>query len=133
MQIVWNGLMIDESGRILLLKRSNYTKMFPHHWTVPGGRWDPWETPEQVATREVKEETWLDFTPTKLYFDHIWEHSGKPLHSHRFLWIYSGDINVDTNEADGYAWYSYEETQNLKIAFTHADTIKKLYEDWLLK
>jgi hypothetical protein len=32
------GIIIDDMNRILLLKRSNYTKAFPHHWTMPGGR-----------------------------------------------------------------------------------------------
>jgi len=107
--------------------------MFPHHWTVPGGRWDPWETKEEVVIREVKEETGLDFIPTEVYWEHISEHSWEQLQSNRFLWTYSWEINIDSEEADGYAWYTYEETQSLKIAFTHWETIEKLYKDWILK
>lgn len=56
-----------------MIKRSAYTKAFPGHWGMPGGRADGDETPEQAVVREVKEETGLSFQPEKL----VWGGSGK--------------------------------------------------------
>jgi ADP-ribose pyrophosphatase YjhB (NUDIX family) len=48
----------DEHGRLLMILRG-------HHpgkglWSIPGGRIEPGETPEQAVIREVREETGLE-------------------------------------------------------------------------
>ena len=46
------GVVVDGSGRILLVHRPRYDD-----WTFPKGKLDPGETIEQCALREVAEET----------------------------------------------------------------------------
>lgn len=132
MRLAWTWIIIDENKRILLLKRSNYTSAFPYHWTMPWWRWEKWEITEEIAIREVKEETNLDFIPSKLYNEYKVENSWEMTHSHRYLWTYSWKIDIQTDEADWYAWYTYEETKNLKIAFNYADIIEMLHKDNLI-
>ena len=128
MRLGWIWVIIDSEKRILLLKRSNYTKAFPLAWTLPWWRWKKWETPEEITIREVKEETWLDFIPKKLF------HKSENMNSweNRFLWSFSWKIKIQ-EEADWYAWYTYEETKKLQIAFDYVDVLKKLYKEWLIK
>lgn len=133
MRPAWTWILIDRYNRILMLKRSNYTKAFPHYWTIPGWRWEPWENPKEIVVREIKEETNLDFTPSSLYETSQQENSWELTHSHRFLWKYEWEIKIQEEEADWYAWYTYEETKNLKIAFDYTEIIEKLYKDWILK
>ena len=48
----------DASGRLLLVRRGR-----PPHagfWSLPGGRIEPGESPEQAVEREVREETGLE-------------------------------------------------------------------------
>jgi 8-oxo-dGTP diphosphatase len=48
----------DAAGRLLLIQRGHD----PHRgrWSLPGGRIEPGESPEQAVVREVREETGLD-------------------------------------------------------------------------
>src|SRR3954452_17334137 len=48
----------DRAGRLLLIRRGHD----PHRgrWSLPGGRIEPGESPEQAIVREVREETGLE-------------------------------------------------------------------------
>lgn len=132
MRIWASGILIRDDKKILLLKRSNYTKAFPFYWWIPWGWWDEWETPEEVVIREVKEESWFDFLPTKLFHNAVIPNNGVNRNVHRFLWTYSWTIQIQEEEADGYGWYSYEETLSLKIAFDYSEILKNLHKEWYL-
>ncbi len=132
MRLTWWWIIIDKDKRILLIKRSNYTKMFPHHWSLPSWRWEEWETPEETVVREVFEEAWLKFEPTKLYMECFMEHSWTKVHSHRYLWNRTWKVNIQDEECDWFAWYTYEETKSLKIAFDYGEMIEKLYDEGII-
>lgn len=99
---------------------------------MPGGRWDKWETPEQIVIREVKEETNLEFIPNKLFQSNLIERAWEKISTNRFLWSFSWIIQVQEEEVDWFAWYTYDETLNLKVAFDYPDILKKLNEEWYL-
>jgi 8-oxo-dGTP diphosphatase len=52
------AVLHDEAGRLLLIRRRHA----PHagSWSLPGGRVEHGETPEQAVEREVREETGLE-------------------------------------------------------------------------
>lgn len=51
---------IVEKGKLLILKRSDYTKQMPGIWELPGGRLEQGEDPLEGVQREVLEETGLE-------------------------------------------------------------------------
>ncbi len=40
---------------------------YPRHWALPGGTWEPYETAEEAAIREMLEETGLSVEYLRLY------------------------------------------------------------------
>ena len=50
-------ILLDEKNRVLMLKRSRYTKKYAKKWDFPGGHLKKNETLESGLKREVKEET----------------------------------------------------------------------------
>jgi 8-oxo-dGTP pyrophosphatase MutT (NUDIX family) len=53
-------ILVDPQGRVLLQLRDDDPRiMFPGYWGITGGAGNPGETPEQIACREVEEETGL--------------------------------------------------------------------------
>ena len=50
-------IIVNDEGQILLVQRGHHPQI--GRWTVPGGRLEPGETPEQAAVREALEETGL--------------------------------------------------------------------------
>ena len=51
------AIITDSAGRLLLIKRGHEPGM--GLWSIPGGRIEPGESPEQAVVREVQEETGL--------------------------------------------------------------------------
>src|SRR5882762_4156953 len=50
------------SNEILLLRRSSIIKFVPAKWCFPGGHVEEYESPDEAAVRETREETGLDFS-----------------------------------------------------------------------
>ncbi|OUI85615.1 NUDIX hydrolase [Acetobacter tropicalis] len=58
------GAAILRDGRLLLVKRRRNPEA--HHWGLPGGKVDPFETVPAAVAREIQEEIGLSITPQAL-------------------------------------------------------------------
>lgn len=62
-----NGVVVDRSGRILLIRRDDILT-----WALPGGALDPGELPPAGVVREVEEETRLQVAVERLTGVYYW-------------------------------------------------------------
>ncbi|MBN2043306.1 MAG: NUDIX hydrolase [Candidatus Aenigmarchaeota archaeon] len=120
--------IILKDNKILLVKRSDYTKTFPKTWACPGGRGDEGETPEQAVVRELKEEVNIDFKPRKLF--KTGKYKDRDLF--RFLGDWSGNIKIQEEEITEYNWFSYEDAIKLDLGFDYKEVIEMLHKEHLI-
>ena len=99
----------DENDRFLILRRSpaDEKQWMPGKWSLPGGHIIIGETPIDGGIREVWEETGLLVKNLKFV-----KKTGMTKTIHLFSTTeYSGDIELDTDENDKYAWASVDELE----------------------
>ena len=127
MKKIWTWIII-ENKRILLIKRKYNKKSNPNFWAFPWWRNESNETMEETAIREVKEEVWLNFIPTKL-FEY---NKNDTIHFHRYLWKYSGNIKIQDEECDWYWWFTYDETNKILISENMKNLLYELHKHKLI-
>lgn len=123
--------IIVKDGNYLITKRSATKKRFPNMWTVPGGKLEtrdytslPKDTTdywynvlEKVLRREVKEEVGLEIENITYVTSLAAVHEGKdPSLVISCMADYkSGDVTLQKEECDDFAWVTLEEAKNYDL------------------
>ena len=136
-EVVITGIIVKDDGsagspepKYLITRRSN-KKRFPGMWTVPGGKLEasdylklPRDTEhywynvlEQTLRREVKEEVGVEIDNIVYVTSLATVHAdGSPSIVISCMADYvSGDIVLQPEESDQYAWVDLEEAQGYKL------------------
>ncbi len=109
------GIVTDKAKRVLLIKR--YLK-----WDAPKGHFEPCETPELCARREIKEECGVDCGDTLAELSpsyHIYKFNGEYYlkKTYWFLFGYNGHGNTIPQEEEGITqadWIDQDSLDNIK-------------------
>lgn len=109
-------IILDRSGRCLLLKRSLNSKGNPGKWDFPGGKVDPGENFDEGLIREVAEETGLNISLKRVLGT---AESESPTAKIVYLFFEgrrkSGSVHLST-EHDDYTWASRRSLPSLDLA-----------------
>lgn len=109
-------LIHPATDRILLGRRRVEPAL--GHWSFPGGRAEPGETPEQTALRELHEETGIRFEPDRhpelRTLVHVTGRSGRLVQLTNFLWtLVEAPEPTLTDELEG-RWFPLSEVAGLR-------------------
>lgn len=123
--------IIVKDGQYLITRRSAAKKRFPGMWTVPGGRMEtsdylqlPKDTEhywynvlERTLRREVKEEVGIDIENVEYVTSLATVHAdGSPSLVISCMADYAGgDVKLNPEESDQYAWVSLDEAKNYAL------------------
>lgn len=111
----YGGAVLDEHGRLLLREVAGHFKGYV--WTLPKGRADPDETPEQTALREVREETGIE---AEIVGQVPGIFSGLESETRYFLMRPLRDHGHHDPETARVGWFQLDEAERLLGLTTHA-------------
>lgn len=133
--------IIVKDGKYLIARRSLNKRRFPGKWTVPGGKMEtndylllPKETKdywynvlERTLKREVKEEVGIDINNIEYVTSLATVHQdGSPSLVISCIADYiNGEVKLQEEEMDEYAWVSLEEVKNY-------DLLDGIYEELIM-
>lgn len=125
-----------DDGRILLLKRSDQEKVYPGHFTFPGGKVEDNDTITEALAREVQEECGLTLSEGIILIKEkaIGRPDGQTSKSLSFLCQVedASNVTIDTNDFTEYRWVNLDELQELQhvgivAEFEKADQIRNAH------
>lgn len=131
------GAIIEKDGKILLVQETK--KVAKGLWNHPAGWIDVGENPLNAVSREVKEETGYDFSPThilgvySLYEKKLKEKFNITPHAIKIIFIgnisknTTGEIADDVSKAE---WFTPEEIYQMDINILRNLDIKKMVKDY---
>ncbi|MBF0594057.1 MAG: NUDIX domain-containing protein [Candidatus Omnitrophica bacterium] len=125
-QVVLRGILKDNTGCYLMVKRSHESKTWPSKWEFPGGKVEPGEHTTSALKREFHEEVALEVAPLQRFMDFTYERPQGNVEYKIFLVEkVSGEVAISA-EHDEFGWFSIEEMMKLDVSPPLVDVIERL-------
>lgn len=107
--LIVHTFIVDDEKRVLITRRSVSNDRLPRYWDIPGGTLEDGEDPAIGAMREVKEETGLDITRPRLFFQKSNVDTAKNKQFVTLIFFARharAEVTVNPEEHDSYEWIS---------------------------
>ena len=123
--LTMRGIVKNEDGKILVLRRHPKSKTNPHKWELPGGKIEKGEFFDEAYIREIKEETSLDVKVgdfcEAVQDDYPHKRTVQLIMYAKDL---AGEVKI-SDEHDDWMWVTIDEVKSLDITSSLEKTIKK--------
>ena len=126
----WVGalnLFVDKNGRILLMKRSKESYVYPNTWGLVGGYLDWEESGAEGAEREAKEEIGVEAKVLRFtgkYYNTSHPYHGVVISLPHYSKIVSGTPHpAQPEECSDVKWFTPKEIKKMKLAYDHKDIL----------
>ncbi len=119
-----DNIILDDKGRILLMRRSSNSKTYPNCWGLVAG-WMEWgETIEEALKREAMEEVGVEVEVVRFvgkYYDKLGRHPTKTsVCLPHICKVVKGEAKVNqVEEVRDVRWFEPEEVLELEMAYDH--------------
>ena len=122
------GIIKNENGEILIVKRHPKSKTDPEMWELPGGKVEKGEHFADALVREIKEETNLDVNVGDFAeaIQNDYQHK-RTVQIMMYLTDISGEVKISEEHTD-WMWASLEKIRDLEISTSLEKCLKK--KDW---
>jgi mutator protein MutT len=122
-------ILVNPRKEVLLQLRDENVTLYPNHWTLPGGKVEEGETPEQAICREVEEELGVNLKDYTLFRKEVLEETSDKIIERYIFW---GNISMrleDLKIGEGIdlRYFASKEISLLKIGFD----LKPIIEDFM--
>lgn len=110
-------ILVDGQGRLLLQHRDDDAPAYPGQWGFFGGGVERGESPREGMLREALEELRYDAQGAEFAFmlHHFNERRGTTMERHYFIGRYDVRQELELNEGQAMAWYSFDGLQELNL------------------
>jgi 8-oxo-dGTP diphosphatase len=117
-------ILVNAEGEVLLQLRCENERLYPNCWTLPGGKVEEGEDPEQAIVREVKEELGLDLRGHHL-FKIIVENAPDEVIERHIYWGNTSEKteNMILGEGAALKYFPPRTIPRLRIAFANKPVI----------
>ena len=124
------GVIKNDDGEILIVKRHPKSKTDPEMWELPGGKVEKGEHFDDALVREIKEETSLDVNVGDFCEAVQNDYSHKrTVQLMMYLSDVKGSVEI-SDEHTEFMWASIEKIKTLKLSTSFKKVLEK--KKWLL-
>jgi len=105
--LIVHTIISNDNGEVLIMQRSKKNDVLPEYWDVPGGTLEDGEDPADGAIREIKEESGLDISGVRLFFQksNVDVSKNKQFVTLIFYTKTSDtDVTINPEEHDAFVW-----------------------------
>lgn len=127
---VVNGVVINEQGLVLLVKKKN-------HWILPGGKTKEGENAYACLSREFGEElsgTTVDYKNAKYFgtFEGISPNNGDQIEASVYRVNLTSLVGAPSQEISDFAWFNYAMLRNFTLSEITRKIADSLHEKSLI-
>ncbi|MBF0618571.1 MAG: NUDIX hydrolase [Candidatus Omnitrophica bacterium] len=124
--LVLRGILFDDRGRVLLMRRHHQCLSWPKKWEFPGGKPDSGEILSESLIREFREETGMEVVPERMAFSFEWEREqDKVVYLIFKVTRVSGSLQI-SEEHEEAGWFTPQEALQLDVSPPLVDSVRAL-------